>query len=109
MRSAAAVLAVLACSAVLTACLANGRGADGHCGIDDAQALPDRESTFAHASEDGYIGQTLTQARRLASSRGDTVRVVGTDGECADVTDDFQPRRINVHVEDGAVSAVAVL
>jgi hypothetical protein len=58
------------------------------------------------ASIEGYLGRTRAEAERLASERGVTVRIAGTDGQCNDSDSDFRTDRVNVYLEDGRVSLV---
>lgn len=108
LRSAAAALSALACGAVLAGCVQSGGGVDGLCGLEQARKLTEGDDRSVYASEKGYVGKSVAAAGRLAEQRGDGFRVVGEDGDCVGVTDDFSPRRINAYIDDGAVSAVAI-
>lgn len=58
------------------------------------------------ARTDGYEGKTLEEAEAPAKWRGHTLRVVGEDNSCNDLTGDYSFGRVNVYVEDGVVEAV---
>ena len=49
------------------------------------------------------IGLTEEQARERAAAEGRAFRVVHRDGEDFIVTADYNPRRVNVFVQDGTV------
>ena len=55
------------------------------------------------------VGETVDQASVTAKDHGCEVRVVEEDGEEFAVTLDFNPDRINVAVEDGAITKIVSL
>ena len=52
------------------------------------------------------VGDELEAAARRTERRRCTLRVAVLDGESQALTEDFQPARINVRVEDGVVTGV---
>jgi len=52
------------------------------------------------------VGDPLEQAADLADRRRCTLRVAVFDGQDQVLTEDFQPARINVRVDDGVVTGV---
>jgi hypothetical protein len=52
------------------------------------------------------VGEPVGDAAARAERRGCPFRIAFVDGEGQALTDDFQPARINVRVDDGAVSGV---
>jgi len=54
------------------------------------------------------VGLTEDEARRLAEEQGWTARVVERDGEQFPVTEDHNPRRVNLVVQEGTVTTVTV-
>jgi len=55
----------------------------------------------------GFVGLSENEAMDEAASRGWTVRVLARDGEGETRTDDYQPERVNLVLEDGRVVAAA--
>ena len=55
----------------------------------------------------GFVGLTEDEAMDEAVARGWTVRVLARDGEGDARTDDYQPERVNLVLEDGRVTAAA--
>ena len=55
----------------------------------------------------GFVGLTTDEAEAEAADRGWTVRVVAEDGERFMVTEDYNPDRVNLVVEQGKVTAAA--
>ncbi|HET6835807.1 MAG TPA: hypothetical protein VFH30_18230 [Acidimicrobiales bacterium] len=55
----------------------------------------------------GFVGLSEDQAMDEAVARGWTVRVLARDGEGEVRTDDYQPERVNLVLEDGRVTAAA--
>jgi hypothetical protein len=55
----------------------------------------------------GFVGLTEDEAIEAAASRGWTIRVLARDGESGIRTDDYQPERVNLVIEDGRVTAAA--
>jgi hypothetical protein len=55
----------------------------------------------------GFVGLSEVQAMDEAAARGWTVRVLARDGEGGARTDDYQPERVNLVLEDGRVVATA--
>jgi hypothetical protein len=55
----------------------------------------------------GFVGLTEDEAIEAAASRGWTIRVLARDGEGGIRTDDYQPERVNLVIEDGRVTAAA--
>jgi hypothetical protein len=53
------------------------------------------------------VGLTEDEAMDEAVARGWTVRVLARDGEGDARTDDYQPERVNLVLEDGRVTAAA--
>lgn len=49
------------------------------------------------------VGMTLTAAKAQEKAAGRTIRVVGQDGVCNDITDDFNQYRVDVLVVDGEI------
>jgi hypothetical protein len=58
-------------------------------------------------SADDYVGLSEPDAEAKASADGLTLRVVGTDGECAAITMDLREDRVNVELVDGTVIAAS--
>ena len=81
----------------------------GHPGIWNGEWYNADETPPDLAAWAQLIGETLVEARSLASAQGYTVRVVEQDGERFVVTMDYKPKRINVAVVSGAVTAVRSL
>lgn len=52
-------------------------------------------------------GLSLDEARDRADEAGLEVRILGTDGDCTDRTDDLQHQRVNFYVEEGEVATAA--
>ena len=52
------------------------------------------------------VGLTEDEARSVLAASGFELRVVVRDGEALAVTDDYRPRRANVAVVDGRVTAI---
>jgi hypothetical protein len=55
----------------------------------------------------GFVGLSEEEAIEAAASRGWTVRVLARDGEGDARTDDYQPERVNLVIQDGRVTAAA--
>ena len=55
----------------------------------------------------GFVGLTEQRAMDEAEARGWSVRVLARDGEGDVRTDDYQPERVNLVLEDGRVTAAA--
>jgi hypothetical protein len=55
----------------------------------------------------GFVGLSEDQAMDEAAARGWTVRVLARDGAGEVRTDDYQPERVNLVLEDGRVTAAA--
>jgi hypothetical protein len=55
----------------------------------------------------GFVGLTEDKAIDEAGARGWTVRVLARDGDGEARTDDYQPERVNLVLEDGRVAAAA--
>jgi hypothetical protein len=55
----------------------------------------------------GFVGLSEDEAMDEAAARGWTVRVLARDGEGDARTDDYQPERVNLVLEDGRVTAAA--
>lgn len=55
-------------------------------------------------TEPGYVGLTEQQALDLAARQGLTVRVVGRDGKCSNITRDMRPDRVNLDLVSGRVA-----
>jgi len=55
----------------------------------------------------GFVGLSEDEAMDEAAARGWTVRVLARDGEGGARTDDYQPERVNLVLEDGRVVAAA--
>ena len=55
----------------------------------------------------GFVSLTEDEAMDEANARGWTVRVLARDGEGDARTDDYQPERVNLVLEDGRVTAAA--
>jgi hypothetical protein len=55
----------------------------------------------------GFVGLTEDEATSQAAAHSWTVRVVARDGEGLVRTEDYNPERVNVVVEDGIVTAAA--
>lgn len=71
--------------------------ADSKCAVGE-----DQREDFGH-----LIGLKESAARDAVS--GDyTVRVLGRDGKCEDVDTDYDPRRLNIVVENGVVVFVSI-
>lgn len=49
------------------------------------------------------IGMTLAAATAQEKAAGHTIRVLGTDGVCADATADYKGHRVNLVIEHGIV------
>lgn len=101
------VLASLVATSFVAGCghvsnLAQG----GSCGLNQPDENVENSVEGKTARTDGYKGTTLEEAEALAKSRAHTLRVVGEDNTCKDLTDDYSFGRVNVYVEDGVVEAV---
>jgi hypothetical protein len=57
----------------------------------------------------GLVDEPIDAAVASAERRGCTVRAAVIDGEAQQLTEDFQPARINVHVHDGVVTRFLVM
>jgi hypothetical protein len=55
----------------------------------------------------GFVGLSEEEAIEAAASRGWTIRVLARDGEGDARTDDYQPERVNLVIQDGRVTAAA--
>jgi hypothetical protein len=110
-------LAPLACCLAL-ALAAAGCGADDEqsagAGVDPDQPISSPADPSPPAGEPtsprkcrrlarGIVGDPLEQATERAERHRCTLRVAVLDGEGQVLTEDFQPARINVRVEDGVV------
>jgi hypothetical protein len=56
----------------------------------------------------GYLGRSLHDAETLAASQDYHVRVVGSDGSCRMVTQEIDPRRVDVYLDNGVVTAAGM-
>lgn len=72
------------------------------------QPLPEITEPLAPIEQiaDSVVGYCLADAQKLAENFGYTIRVVREDGVDQAVTDDLREDRINVAVENGAVTEV---
>jgi hypothetical protein len=73
-----------------------------------AQPAPPVEPAVSDADAAALVGLGEAEATKVAESNGWTVRVVARDGESFAVTDDYRLDRVNLTIEDGAVSAATV-
>jgi hypothetical protein len=71
-------------------------------------AGPGRCIRATPASVRGYLGLTLTAAQARTASEQKTVRVVGQDGSCALVTQDYSASRVDVELAHGVVIAAEI-
>lgn len=55
-----------------------------------------------------YLGRSLHDAEALAASQGYHVRVVGADGTCKMVTQEVDPRRVDLYLDHGVVTAAGM-
>jgi hypothetical protein len=53
----------------------------------------------------GYLGRSLHDAETLAASQDYHVRVVGADGACKMVTQEYDSRRVDLYLDRGIVTA----
>ena len=79
------------------------------CGVEYYKHLPHNPSAAGdHAYEaEEYVGLPLDEAQDRAKAAGLTLRVLGTDGDCVDRTDDLRSDRVNFYVEHGTVRSAA--
>lgn len=79
------------------------------CGVSYYKHLPHNPGAADdHAYEaEEYVGLRLEEAKDRAEVAGLTVRILGTDGDCADRTDDLRSDRVNFYVEQQTVRAAA--
>ena len=78
------------------------------CGVEHHEHLPHNPAAQDPAYEaQAYVGLPLGEARTRAEGAGLALRVLGTDGDCTDRTDDLRSDRINLYVEDEVVRAAA--
>jgi hypothetical protein len=71
-------------------------------------AGPGRCITMTAAQLRPYLGLTVPAARARAASEQKTVRVVGTDGSCALVTQDYSASRVDLELARGVVIAAEI-
>jgi hypothetical protein len=71
-------------------------------------AGPGRCITATAAALRPYLGLTLTAAQARAASEQRTVRVVGQDGSCALVTQDYSASRVDLELARGVVIAAEI-
>jgi len=55
---------------------------------------------------DQYLGLTLDEAKELAGIEGRVLRVARIDDQVFALTEDFDPSRVNIEIDDGVVVAV---
>jgi hypothetical protein len=55
-----------------------------------------------------YLGLTLAAAQARAAAEQKTVRVVGQDGTCALVTQDYSASRVDLELAHGVVIAAEI-
>jgi hypothetical protein len=70
----------------------------------DTPVEPD--GTVDLAALEPAVGQSLEAFTKAATELGASVRVVQQDGKALAVTEDFQPRRVNVAVDKGRVTGL---
>jgi hypothetical protein len=71
-------------------------------------AGPGRCIRATPAGVQGYVGLTLAAAQARAASEQKTVRVVGQDGSCALVTQDYSASRVDLELARGVVIAAEI-
>ena len=69
----------------------------------DSTPKNDREEKKTPQNKPPYIGHTLSEAKKLATQQGFTIRVMRMNGEELVGTTDFVPTRIDVAVENDIV------
>ena len=124
MRAALGIPGTVALLAVLAACGSADAGADRaagaaspsgsyawaqDCGVEYYKHLPHNpgaSNDHAYGAEE-YVGLSLQEATKRAESAGLTLRVLGTDGDCMDRTDDRRSNRVNFYVESETVRTAA--
>lgn len=89
---------------VLAAC-SQGGTADVAAG-----SLPEPDCVWVTEDNtvDEFVGLDADAAEKLAAEMGLEVRVLGADGECFIVTDDYRTNRVNLEYADGVVVGAAI-
>lgn len=83
-----------------------GSGSSG--GASENTGAPDSGQPIALADAEKLLGLEEADAEKLAAGYGWAWRVTMRDGEFFQVTADYQPRRVNVEITKGVITAITV-
>lgn len=85
-----------------------GSSGSGGSGATENTGAPAIEEPIVLSDVESLVGLKEDEARKVASGNGWSWRITMRDGESFPVTADYQPRRVDVEITKGVVTAVTV-